>query len=467
MSLLGDIVRAEQMGIQNFTRAAGDLRNFMERERIRDLGQKFMTENPSTPEALREFAMRHKADLTTMATLVKLMKTFQSEQQWGPLTQYGGQGGPYIQKGPQGQWKHVFTPAKDTTPAANVYLWDKAKEVQLGPFTPAEAKRREMLDPENLMTYEERTAVPEVEEEDRDTYLFDTTAKKTVGPFTAMEAQRMKMDAPTRYSTYKERNAFGETAAKKKETATRVTTLSGMDPNKAYKLGYRMNEDGTVFTDPFTGAPERLPPFHEVMGKRGQIKEAKLAGELWDDAKQIWELLQDEDVRKDMVDLEAEAGRVGIGNLWGILQSKASQKIRKWMQERGISGDSKTGQLIARIQRFASEERKKYLGTAVTEQELKTILAWMPDAGASLGDIINKTRLAMNEGEEIFRRWLDIYKDVANMNPFYEAFGLKRFATSREIMSDTEGIGKQALPTGHSPGQIKKDLERDFGVTVY
>ena len=216
-----------------------------------------------------------------------------------------------------------------------------------------------------------------------------------------------------------------------------VGKLEAMDPNEAYMThGYKMNEDGSLYIDPVNNAPVKLPPFHKVMGKRGQVKAAKQLGENWDDSKQLMALLNDPKVAENMKTAEKEIG------FWDRVSGKWNNKINLWMQKRGIGKQDKTFRAITRMQRLASQERKEFLGVAVTGTELESTLAWMPNAGDSLSTMMSKTQLMVDEGEEVFRRWIDIYKDVTNMGPFYKSFGLQRFpeetqATSSKIVQPT------------------------------
>ncbi len=51
----------------------------------------------------------------------------------------------------------------------------------------------------------------------------------------------------------------------------------------------------------------------------------------------------------------------------------------------------------------------------------------MPSAGDSFSTMITKTDVAAKEGEEVFRRYLELYQDITDMSPFYKAFGIDRF----------------------------------------
>lgn len=207
---------------------------------------------------------------------------------------------------------------------------------------------------------------------------------------------------------------------KQKAALGRLQELAAKDPNMAYSKGYRMTEDGEIDVDFVTKAPIKLQPAYKILGKRGLPKAMKIAGETWDDAKQLQELLRDPQVASDLE-------KAKESNLWDRVKGKWGNQIKVWMQKNGIAKNSKTATAISRMQMMASKERKEMLGSAVTATELESILAWMPSAGDSFDTIKTKTDLFAQEGGENFNRWLDLYKDTYDMSPFYKAFGLKRF----------------------------------------
>ena len=200
------------------------------------------------------------------------------------------------------------------------------------------------------------------------------------------------------------------------------TKFANEDPNEFYeKYDYRQNDDGSLFIDPVTGGPQKLKSFGDVFGKRGNLVAIVGLGEQWDDAKELTELLEVPSVQEDLKKAESEG-------FWDQAKSKWNNSINKWMQDKGIKGDSATATAIARIQRMASDERKKFMGTAVTDSELRSALAWMPNAGDSFDSVMNKTRLMGKEAEQEFRRWLSIGEDAgADMSPFSKSFGIKRY----------------------------------------
>jgi hypothetical protein len=208
-----------------------------------------------------------------------------------------------------------------------------------------------------------------------------------------------------------------------------VDKLSGMaatDPNKFFEeQNFRQNPDGSLFLDPVSEAPQRLKPFYTATGKRGNIKAMISLGEMWDDSKELSELMELPSVKKNLQQANSDG-------LWDQATGKWSNAIKKWMQNRGIGGDSPTATAIARIQRMGSEERRSFAGTAVTQTELESILAWLPSAGDSYEQIINKTRLMGQEAEQAFRRQMDIFGEESDMSPFYKAFGINRFPTGEE-----------------------------------
>jgi len=348
-----------------------------------------------------------------------------------------------------------------------IELWPKAEK----PLPPLMGTRR-------IEALEERgiePTLPEIKkgygmyieppEEEKEVPLFSTITGATQ-MYPESEANRLKMTAPKLYRTFEERAeapssythktlygpggttklvpipkgktyipppgysltkpyqpTLAERDIERKRKATE--TIQKLDPNEAYRRGWKVNEAGEVELDLVNNIPIKLPPFHKVMGKRGQIKAMKQLGENWDDSKQLMELLKDPKVAKNLKAVEKEIG------FWDRVSGKWNNKVRLWMQKRGIAANSPTGTAITRMQRLASQERKEFLGVAVTGTELETTLAWMPNAGDSLSTMLNKTQLMVQEGEETFRRYLDIYKDVANMTPFYTAFGLQRFSKKR------------------------------------
>ena len=198
--------------------------------------------------------------------------------------------------------------------------------------------------------------------------------------------------------------------------------LAREDPNKAYEKGIRLEDDGTVFVDAY-GAPVILPS-HATKLKRGVLKGALAAGEQRDDAFELQELLVKPEVSQTLRK-EIDSGLIDR------IKGMTFNQLRKWMQGRGISEDSDTGTAIGRMQRMASEERKYFLGAAITETELKTVLGWMLNAGDSYDTMINKLNVIVHEADEQFIRFLDIYKNDVNMSPFYKAFGIDRFSNGQ------------------------------------
>lgn len=207
---------------------------------------------------------------------------------------------------------------------------------------------------------------------------------------------------------------------KRQKATEELTLMAQKDPNAVCEHGYKMNADKTLYIDPVDKAPVKLPHFTKVMGKRGGPKMAKAAGEFWDDTVEIQELLNDPEVIKNLQWAEKEG-------FWDRVKGSWSNKINLWLTKKGFSKDSKTTEAIVRIQRLASIERLKFLGSAVTATELESILPWLPSAGDSFSIMTTKMGVAAKEGEEVFRRYLEMYQDICDMSPFYKAFGIKRF----------------------------------------
>ena len=98
------------------------------------------------------------------------------------------------------------------------------------------------------------------------------------------------------------------------------------------------------------------------------------------------------------------------------------------------------------------------MGVAVTELEVRSSLAWMPDAGDSYDTMMNKINLMSSEGEQHFRRYMDVYKDKANMAPYYKAWGLERFHAHPDgKWSEKEAIYKDAQ--GNAARYLGKDAK--------
>ena len=210
---------------------------------------------------------------------------------------------------------------------------------------------------------------------------------------------------------------------RKQGSVEKLQKMASEDPNKLYtEHSFKMNDDGTLYLHPVTNTPVELKTWTSAMGKRGQPKVAKALGEMWDDANELMTLLEDPEVAKTLKMAEGDG-------LWDLTRGKFKNTIQKWLQNKGISEDSKTATVIARIQRMASEERLKFMGTAVTEMEMRSALAWMPEGGDSLETMLNKTKLIQHEAKQEFVRWLNLYKNESNMGPWYKAFGIKRFPT--------------------------------------
>jgi hypothetical protein len=260
----------------------------------------------------------------------------------------------------------------------------------------------------------------------------------------------------TRIRTGKEREE-----QRMRSSVDRLSTMALENPDKFHEdQHYRQNDDGSLFLDPITRSPVPLDPnWTKYLGKRTNVVTIKALGEQWNDAKELADLLALQEV-KDSLREAQEAGH------WDIAKGKWKNTITKWMQTKGFSKDSNTATAIARIQRLASEERKRFLGAAVTPTELQSVLAWMPDAGDSFDTIVNKTRLMGQEAEQEFRRWLSLYENITDMSPFYKAFGIKRFADREEVF-DIPRAGASALPDGIPIGSKKLPGKSKNGYDLY
>ena len=207
-----------------------------------------------------------------------------------------------------------------------------------------------------------------------------------------------------------------------------VKTLETMGANEAYRSGYRVEDNGKIYLAPDTQRPEKLPNFTDEMSKRGAVASLEATANLWQDTKELDELLRDPEVAKNLKKV-TELGK--NSPVWDRWTGSVSNSVRAWMTKNKIAGNSKTADALRLTQMMASEKRKEFLGSAVTETELKTILGWMPSPGDSWDDMIGKNNLMMSQGRQTIENYLNIYKDVANMSPFYRAFGFERVPTKK------------------------------------
>ena len=192
-----------------------------------------------------------------------------------------------------------------------------------------------------------------------------------------------------------------------------------------------MNDDGTPFVELGTNAAVKLPTFDKVLGKRGMTRAVLETGEHLDDAKEVAALLKDPEVAKALNEANSDG-------MWDIAKGTWSNKIRGWLQTRGFARNNKVTETIIRMGRMASVDRKKFLGTAVTARELRSVRSWLPDIGDSFPLMVAKVNVAVKEGTQAFNRFLDTYKNQANMSPFYKAFGINRFGENESTDADTE-----------------------------
>ena len=246
--------------------------------------------------------------------------------------------------------------------------------------------------------------------------------------------------------------------------------LQRKGPMATYADKWKMHDDGTLYIGA-RGLPEKLPSFEKVTGKRGNIKAIVEAGRQLDDGIEVIELLQDPEVRKDM---QVLGGKGFIDKIKGMTKNR----LRKWMQEMGAGGSSKTFEVLVRMQRMSSEERKRLLGAAVTTTELQSVLSWMPDAGDNYEQIVTKMNVGVFEAYEGLNHWLDAFKHDADMSPFYRAFGWDRFnmpgAESFRIkvpgeegeqeLSPIEARGNELEGLGFPEEEIKAILRKEFNV---
>jgi hypothetical protein len=210
-------------------------------------------------------------------------------------------------------------------------------------------------------------------------------------------------------------------------------------PEDVYAEGYRMHDDGTLFTKRavddagnIVGKAVELPDWTDATGKRGGVTALKAAGEYRDDAMQLRALLLNPQVASNLRKFKPEED----SDLWDRTKGTVENRVRTWATKHGISEDSPTNTALRRMQRMASEERKKFLGSAVTGTELKSTLGWMLDPRDSYDAMMNKINLIDSEADEMFRRHLNVYRNIANMADWYEEYGLNRFETGDVAVGD-------------------------------
>lgn len=254
--------------------------------------------------------------------------------------------------------------------------------------------------------------------------IFDLTGEK---PRDVKQIQKFKQD--TALLTKEERSTITRRDA--------LPKIQAIPPEEAYERGWKMNDDGSVFTELDTGAPVRLPSFEKVMGKRGMTKAVLAAGEHADDAKEVQALMADPTVASAL----NEANNAGM---WDIARGAWSNKIRGWLQRRGLATNSKVTEAVVRMGRLASRSRKEFLGTAVTATELRSVQSWLPSIGDSFSLMLQKVGVAADESDEIFTRFLDVFKNQANMSPFYRAFGINRFGQAEGAQESQEVLDIKA-----------------------
>jgi hypothetical protein len=117
---------------------------------------------------------------------------------------------------------------------------------------------------------------------------------------------------------------------------------------------------------------------------------------------------------------------------------------------------------------MASDVRKELLGTAVTMTEVRSITGWLPDSRDNFESMVAKMNVGVHEATEGFKRWLDIFKDNANMAPYYNAFGWDRFnMPSAEKYKITTTNQREIVRTGTDPDTGRKVVEYSDGTIDY
>ena len=231
--------------------------------------------------------------------------------------------------------------------------------------------------------------------------------------------------------------------ARLKEALPNLIEAAAQDPNKAHTYGYRMNDDGTVWVDKISGLPYKKRPFDKVTGKRANMKIIMNLGELHDDAREVNKLLGDDGVKRGLGAFYSS--RIGLP---GRISSKWKNTVNRWLAENGYGDNSKTAEVVYRLQNMASEERKEKLGTAVTKTELQTILAWIPNAGDNYQQILSKMNVATHESGQHFRRYLNVFDWEGDMSPFYKQFDIQRFGKTPDANIEDDPFTKYGVTVG-------------------
>jgi hypothetical protein len=200
----------------------------------------------------------------------------------------------------------------------------------------------------------------------------------------------------------------------------RLIQWAAEDPNRVYDMGFRMNDDGTVYLDE-NGLPKKLLDPTDVLGKRKNVELFKTLGKVRDDAMEVLELMTRHP------EMRARISR-DIGK---PLESMTVNSLKKWIQSKGAQADPLARELIWRVEKFASDERRETIGSQMTSHEIKRITPWLPDAGDSMGQLLSKINLTAHEADEEMFFWLDMHKNTANLSDYYRAFNLDRFSRKR------------------------------------
>ena len=237
-------------------------------------------------------------------------------------------------------------------------------------------------------------------------------------------------------------------------TKALVGDLTKMDKYERFDRGWKTHPDGSLWLDAY-GTPMKKEHFTKGMGKRGNLKAAKHLAEVVEDAYEIRETLQDPEVQTVLSTFEGENP--------GILSqsvSKIKNSFNKFMQAKGISGNSKVAKMIVKMERMSSQERREMLGAAVTATELTAITPWLPSSGDSFQTISHKVSTMAEEGHQEFVNWLELFEDDYNVAPFYKAFNIDPFTKKRAVKAKSQGRNKRT-----SRGQnVAPDTKIKWGI---
>lgn len=275
-------------------------------------------------------------------------------------------------------------------------------------------------------------------------------------PVDLSTGQRVDTQGLVPYSTEVVNKAM-ETKEKARRAETVEEAIAGAATpelqNVLYSQGIAVSPDGTVERD-VHGTPKELKPGSDL--KRGAAPKLFAALDIYDDAREVAQLVSDPETQTILQAAEADP------NVGTTLKDLTVNKFRKWAQGKGYSttGNAKVEKLIAHAQMLSSEKRKEYLGTAMSAQELATSTPWLPDAGDSLAVLTAKMTLMEQETRQMAKRRMDFYGGEYNLSQLYDTYGMARVGGMPSQVLGGGGIQPvQPAPAAVNPYEGLSDEE--------